>query len=699
MFYSHTFLARKGPLGTVWFAAHLEGRLKKSHCTSTDIPSTVERIMFPEFPIALRMSSYLLLGVVRIYSRKVEYLYNDCNVILVRLKNAFVSSDVNLPENATQAQFHAVTLPETFELDALVLDDYSSIDGPQDTHHISQQEITIIDQIPTEIEPYIAISFDDDIMQDVSHPEAFPHVGNKVMQEDNLPRGKDSIQQVNLPPFPDVDGIEHDGSEIEVQRDADQNYYSPKLPSWVDHANPAAESDRYSEQVLAEKEAHTPLLEDVQHPEPASSAAKDVPEIYNSRISLGNDTPELAPQSIPPLLLNVTPGFEVLQTPSVQPAAPDVVPRARRRKRKQFFDESTVLTNQFMKKALEDCSDLVNKRRKLPCSALDLWRFNNIRRKEKMLQEPLISGLCTDLLNVLERDFISSKPHLLSSEDAQQEHTAVQSCVPPRDHDIEYEQLLDDGVGPNLLADLMPHAHTPPQSHGNEQTSFPADNISSVSEAFSLPTADFGLSTGPFGSEPETPVIDLEGRHPLENTGLSDIPEFVNSAVADELDFLEADNNTPADSQGIQDNEMSARTRAVAHYLKRLSPLSLSADGLSGDLSLNSILQGRSKKLCALMLFETLVLKSYGLIDLQQDEPYGVSSSIFGCFRPSQVSSADHDHPHGHHHSRHGGSSSMKPAESSKAEMTEEKGKSEVQRSSAPTPVSYFPFNSHFSRL
>lgn len=29
MFYSHTFLARKGPLGTVWCAAHLQHSLKK----------------------------------------------------------------------------------------------------------------------------------------------------------------------------------------------------------------------------------------------------------------------------------------------------------------------------------------------------------------------------------------------------------------------------------------------------------------------------------------------------------------------------------------------------------------------------------------------------------------------------------------------------------------------------------------------
>ncbi|GLT26463.1 hypothetical protein SLA2020_015250 [Shorea laevis] len=124
MFYSQTFLARKGPLGTVWCAAHhLQHRLKKSHYTSTDIPSTVERIMYPDIPIALRMSGHLLLGVVRIYSKKVDYLFHDCHIILVGLSKAFDAKKVDLPDNENQAPVHAITLPETFNLDALELDD------------------------------------------------------------------------------------------------------------------------------------------------------------------------------------------------------------------------------------------------------------------------------------------------------------------------------------------------------------------------------------------------------------------------------------------------------------------------------------------------------------------------------------------------------------------------------------------------
>lgn len=42
--------------------------------------------MNPEAPLALRLSSQLLLGVVRIYSRKVGYLFEDCNHALSKIK-------------------------------------------------------------------------------------------------------------------------------------------------------------------------------------------------------------------------------------------------------------------------------------------------------------------------------------------------------------------------------------------------------------------------------------------------------------------------------------------------------------------------------------------------------------------------------------------------------------------------------------
>jgi cohesin complex subunit SCC1 len=39
-----------------------------------------------EVPLALRLSGQLLLGVVRIYSRKARYLLDDCNEALMKIK-------------------------------------------------------------------------------------------------------------------------------------------------------------------------------------------------------------------------------------------------------------------------------------------------------------------------------------------------------------------------------------------------------------------------------------------------------------------------------------------------------------------------------------------------------------------------------------------------------------------------------------
>jgi len=90
MFYSQIILAKKGPLGKVWLAAHWgDKKLGRHQIFSTDICSSVESIVNPAVPLALRMSGHLLLGVVRIYSRKVRYLMNDCEEAMVKIRMAF----------------------------------------------------------------------------------------------------------------------------------------------------------------------------------------------------------------------------------------------------------------------------------------------------------------------------------------------------------------------------------------------------------------------------------------------------------------------------------------------------------------------------------------------------------------------------------------------------------------------------------
>jgi len=90
MFYSETLLSKTGPLARVWLAANLERKLSKSNILQQNIESSVHTIIDQgQAPIALRLSGQLLLGVVRIYSRKARYLLDDCNEALMKIKMVY----------------------------------------------------------------------------------------------------------------------------------------------------------------------------------------------------------------------------------------------------------------------------------------------------------------------------------------------------------------------------------------------------------------------------------------------------------------------------------------------------------------------------------------------------------------------------------------------------------------------------------
>lgn len=120
MFYSETLLARNGPLARVWLASNMERKLSKQNVLSEKLETKVKDIIGEgQAPMALRMSGHLLLGVVRIYSRKARYLLDDCNEALVKIKLAFRPGNVDLPVNQSNAATRdALILPDTItELD------------------------------------------------------------------------------------------------------------------------------------------------------------------------------------------------------------------------------------------------------------------------------------------------------------------------------------------------------------------------------------------------------------------------------------------------------------------------------------------------------------------------------------------------------------------------------------------------------
>ncbi|XP_009613722.1 sister chromatid cohesion 1 protein 3-like [Nicotiana tomentosiformis] len=647
MFYSHTFLGRKGPLGTVWCAAHLQ-KLKKPHYTSTHIPSTVERIMYPDVPIALRMSGHLLFGVVRIYSKQVEYFSDDCKNLQAVLFKAFSSTNVNLPADATHAPYHSITLPETFELDALVFDEDFDLNRFEDTHLKSYEEITLEDQILTREDQYVAILIDEDIAKSLSKSGEVSGSGAMPMETDSDPSNPDGTAAQSLNSSPKNQSglnretvhndIPQDIPEIEIMRDAVRDHSFDHVPLWSDQGNDVMEPDKIlEEQIMRDKETTSPIVEEMggpeghsipsqQQQEPPSATSVDAHEFADPQMSFGHQSPDIALRSTPP---------------------PEM-PKSRGRKRKLLkYDKELVLSNKKMRRDLEDTGDLVRQKNKAPFSCLDIWKQNNRLRKDGILFEPLITGLCDDLCNIYKEDFISAKVKTASPQEDHAEPSYNQSPTSGNDLPMEIERLRDNQgfESTDLLSEILPSPNKfissplmsmPSTSRRDDftpaTTTFGTESsqMERTTESEVLPTPDPAAFTGYVGSDMETPSTWYGEGLGVETTVLSDIPEFDNSAG--DLSFLEQDDNTPIGLRGTPSSSkqggtpefdtLSARTRAVAQYLKGQSPATPILED-TGDLSLNAILEGKKKTICARMFYETLVLENCGLVHANQNEPYG----------------------------------------------------------------------------
>lgn len=105
-FHYEFILSKRSSLAKVWLAAHWEKKLSKVQIFETNLQSSVYDILHPTTPIALRTSSHLLVGLVRIYSRKAKYLLRDCSEALVNIKVAFRPgvSALETPKKRKRAQ-------------------------------------------------------------------------------------------------------------------------------------------------------------------------------------------------------------------------------------------------------------------------------------------------------------------------------------------------------------------------------------------------------------------------------------------------------------------------------------------------------------------------------------------------------------------------------------------------------------------
>lgn len=612
--------------------------------------------MFPEVPIALRLSGHLLLGLVRIYSWKVNYLFQDCNRMLTTIRTAFASVQVDLPIDADRAPFEAITLPDTFNLDDLNLDDaIRQIDTP-DNHRKTLDQITLAEG------EYVMIDIDEDATVEPSASGRSSYMRPEPTEDETLPPFGIGFEASNNPNgkislHPPLGDLTENPSYInqpneaqytpEKMREASLEGPELNLPELIGANNDPMEVTEDSSPFVS-KLITSPAMDQTLFPGPGSLPGTSRPNVPGTTTSdpIEDDVPIHMDDPFPDMMIEPSPP-QVQENKRKRPKV-----QGNKRKRRPKFDNEIVFSNAYLKKQIEgdELCNLVCKRRKLPQTALDMWKFNRTSQKDSFLRGPLVYGMCTNLHETHERKF----PHVSDSdaESAFDKRTAGVADVGVRDASPE-RQLTPkspenaDAPAEHQLAQkspgntgAQPECHLTPKSTGNADADmapefprfFPQDTPSPIRENDTPFKTPGGTLQSELGGTGATEIQAADGSYvsTIQMTHDSDPKESpfpFNDELDGDLPEIPGLISTPgvissAGTGATGLGSMSTRTRAVAQYFKDHMP-STTSDDQPGKFSLNRILEGRARKQAARMFFETLVLKSYDYIDVQQEEAYG----------------------------------------------------------------------------
>lgn len=467
MFYSQLLLSKKGPLGTIWIAAHCHKRLKKEQVQQTDIASSVEKILLDEAPVVTyRILGHLLLGVVRIYSKKVEYLFNDCNNVLVKLvdfstRKRPTSKLLAVRIEGMRAPAHSITRPKKFELDAFdleILEDQDANSG----HAASRQDVMLSDARGNEQTVFGLSSKNEG---DVSHSESLTmnHTPVRDMHSPHLMDNDfdfrpllgsghvEALWNLNETRFSLEDRFEpmtFEDIEIEMasERKADhhtddeqikesnagnvvnEEHLYEKRSSLEDHAEPMiitaglGETEINTDQQSEKIHQRTELLK---HPDVGVNVAdeglaglgesflvekhRDFEQKKNVEASSSRKGKDRSKDDrLVSLCIDVYPETKISGSTSpdfISVRTPATKEHSRiSRKRKCMFDESIVIPNEVYKHWLVDANDLVCKRRKAPLSSYLAWKARKILSLPQSFEEPLIPcNLAIDITSAIRK--------------------------------------------------------------------------------------------------------------------------------------------------------------------------------------------------------------------------------------------------------------------------------------------------------
>lgn len=380
MFYSQVILAKKGPLAKIWLAAHWNSKITKQQIFSTDITDAVENILHPSVPLALRVSGHLMLGVVRIYSRKVKYLMTDCTEAMWKIKMAYRPGDVDLPEEV-QTAAHAADDPRYF---GNVKDIYQGIDFPDlaDTA-FAESMLTQYEDLKVAKSRTIAKDYDTTLQEfdreDLSFADAFAKSTEPKsrVSDIELMRGERSRSTLSL-------------GRMSLESAFGRDRFDADLPAFDEQeiaAKPAEEFDNL--------DVFQPMEEEELKVEHFRLSETELSPI--SRRTTGVSEMEVVPRLSDALSMT---SKRDLRKKSIMEEEDEEEPekveetKRVRKKRTQQAEKQIELSQSYIRNLIQDTSSIVRERR------LDFTVSKRTLQIEERFAQPSVTGLCPELQEV-----------------------------------------------------------------------------------------------------------------------------------------------------------------------------------------------------------------------------------------------------------------------------------------------------------
>ncbi|KAJ3417210.1 sister chromatid cohesion protein 1 [Chytridiales sp. JEL 0842] len=682
MFYSESVLSKKGALAKVWLAAHWERKLSKTQFLQTNIQSSVGAIVGDGHePMALRLSGQLLLGVVRIFSRKARYLLEDCNEALVKIKMAFRPGVVDLPEDQAAANFNAITLGDgvtefDIRLPEPTLDFRSLLASIQQQEEFipsqSSQNTSRLDDITIRESQSFSMIRNDDLLGD-DLEQGLGDAGDMLSFDLNANGVNERQQRVSF----SLD-------DIEVGRDAaPERSFAPDGSFSFDapRKSGAGEADDAFAMDNGPIDDFGPV-DDFGPPDdfgPGKSLSFDKADALpekdaNFSFQLDGDAPSFAVNALEPLETNEGVNKEnefddVLAGDNV-PGAFTIKSKAKvtktlekqkekkaaaTRKRKLIVDDSTELPSKQMMQQLKDASDITTQEEYIPLDA----RFIELRDVKRRITSSCLSfvafrgsGIPSQMSMLFDYSSIRlTMPHMKS--------VAYNPLVSPVELPLDMSFRSSKNMSTPLSGKKRKEREAESDEEEDEQNKIPKSNDVSFDAAMEpLPTnGDFNgndmLDMLPPAAEPGNDhaagddFLDMaggddnliyQGDETDFQTDLSAAYDKVQVTLPQGLEQEPNEEEAEDKASEVDDQEGEnggqGLSKSTVDTIEILSS-NFAQKGKKKPLSYRDLAQDARKPDAVRLFFELLVLKTRDMVHVEQKEAYG-DIQIFYKWGPSK---------------------------------------------------------------